>query len=668
MENGTQRILVVDDEPEIAELVCTFLSGEGWAADPITNSEEALPVIETGKYDLLLTDLNMGKLSGLDLLSFVRQKSPLTSVIILTGYPSLDTAVEALRNGASEYLQKPVDFNLLREVVKRQLKAVALQQEVAKLNRQIRDERDNLRLAVAEAQLFRSFSSRISAMVTLPGVCEVLLQTIESVIALDATSATLPDLQMTMIREHRKISQEVIDHISHSSYDLAGMPMPEHDSVTYLGKPTESGIVKMVRRELRVPIYLRKKVIAAILLAREEDVPFTIKEQEFVRAIAVQVTDAFQRLSEVIEQQRSRMRRVFDSLFDGIVFLESEHAKPLLNPQAREYLELTSEEYSDTFVIGERIGVDIRETFRALKESPDENPTTSKELLTMTRGDRRLILEREVALVPMPETMSVGLLIVLHNVTYQHEIETYKRRWVANTSHELRTPTAVIKEFITLFREGALGALTQQQLEFIDVIFRNIKRLEQLIENLLTVSRMDRAVIDVKGDPVDIHLIVNDIVKGMRTVYAKKRMTLVYDENVTLPFVRGDREAIQQVISNLLDNAYKYSNEETTVIISASLYEDRFMRISVEDQGFGISAETLPKIFDRFYREPVSAAAAPGLGLGLSLVKELVDRMGGRIQTESSVGVGTTFRIILPLFATAGSNNSLPIVEGVING
>ena len=479
-----QRILVVDDEVALADLIHEYLSGQGYDVDKESDSEVALTKLGKNSYDLLLTDLNLGKINGLDLLAYCRHHAPDTAVIIFTGYPSYETVVEALRQGASEYLRKPIDLNYLGIVVQRQLNSVNLKREVNRLNEEIRIERDNLRLAVAESQMFRSFSNRLSSKLNLRDVCEEVLNTILQTIPADAGAATLPAYGLTVLHERRKVPNRLAERIRRMSYQESGLEPPGRFLLHRVDTVDETNPIEYIASDIRLPIKIDNRVIATFFFISDRQDAFSSRERAFVTSVATQATDTFHRLTVAVERHRSMIHRIFDGLSDGVVFFDHVSATPLYNPSALLLLGLPDEPELDAKIVSDKIGKSIDSLFEQFRAQPPA-PREPKFELRLYDHDQLTVLEVEILPIFQPETTSVGLLIVLHNVTYERELGEYKKKWVANTSHELRTPTAVLSMFVTLLRDGSLGVLSDRQKEVIEVMFRNIK----------TTGRIDRKLI-----------------------------------------------------------------------------------------------------------------------------------------------------------------------------
>jgi two-component system, OmpR family, phosphate regulon sensor histidine kinase PhoR len=247
----------------------------------------------------------------------------------------------------------------------------------------------------------------------------------------------------------------------------------------------------------------------------------------------------------------------------------------------------------------------------------------------------------------------IGGLVVIHDVTRLKTLENMRRDFVANVSHELKTPVTSIKGFLETLREGAFQD-PQHAERFLDIIIRHTDRLSAIIEDLLSLSRIERYA-EKGGINLEVGAIrsVFDSVSKICAVRAEAKgvsLGFIVDEALT---ARMNAPLLEQALVNLVDNAIKFSESGSAVKISARQAADGIF-IHVEDKGCGIAKEQLPRIFERFYRvDKGRSRSAGGTGLGLSIVKHIAIVHGGNVTVRSSPGLGSTFTIHLPSIARA---------------
>lgn len=249
----------------------------------------------------------------------------------------------------------------------------------------------------------------------------------------------------------------------------------------------------------------------------------------------------------------------------------------------------------------------------------------------------------------------IGLLIVLNDVTRMRRLETVRREFVSNVSHELKTPVTSIKGYIETLREGAMND-PQALNTFLGRIARNADRLNSIIEDLLALSRLEQEKTDAyRTWPVtDLRPVVESALANIRTQLEEKRIHVRSSTPESI-CARINATLIEQAMVNLLDNAVKYSEPERKIEIESERIDDEAC-IRIRDHGIGIAAEHLPRIFERFYRvDRARSREQGGTGLGLAIVKHIVQVHGGRVTVESTLGSGSTFTIHLPF---AEDNNT----------
>jgi two-component system phosphate regulon sensor histidine kinase PhoR len=243
---------------------------------------------------------------------------------------------------------------------------------------------------------------------------------------------------------------------------------------------------------------------------------------------------------------------------------------------------------------------------------------------------------------------TLGALVVLRDVTADYRLEQVRRDFVANVSHELKTPITSIKGFVETLRDGAIHETTNAE-KFLEIIGRHVERVEAIIEDLLALSRIeqeeDKAYLYLA--PTAIHEVLESAMLVCGGKARDKNITILTDCLTDLR-AKVNPALLEQAIVNLLDNAIKYSPPDSRIELRAA-GADGNLQVSVTDQGSGISAEHLPRIFERFYRvDKARSRKLGGTGLGLAIVKHLVQAMGGTVRVRSAVGRGTVFTVVLP--------------------
>ncbi len=242
----------------------------------------------------------------------------------------------------------------------------------------------------------------------------------------------------------------------------------------------------------------------------------------------------------------------------------------------------------------------------------------------------------------------IGMLIVLNDVTKLRRLENVRREFVANVSHEIKTPLTAIKGFVETLHDGTVEK-PEDIKRFFEIIIKHINRLDAIVEDLLTLSKIEREDTgkEIKFETGSIKDVIETAIQVCQAKADKKNIHIesICEKEIT---ARIDQALLDQAMVNILDNAIKYSEKGSTVFIEISSIEKEII-ISIKDQGIGIAKKHLPRLFERFYRvDKARSRELGGTGLGLAIVKHIVQAHAGSISVESTPGQGTTFKIHLP--------------------
>jgi len=351
---------------------------------------------------------------------------------------------------------------------------------------------------------------------------------------------------------------------------------------------------------------------------------------------------------EEISREKDYLQTLLRGIMEGVLVVDARGRILMVNNALRQLLSLPPH-------VEDRTPLEIirnAELERAFRQVLEDGENTTLEL-TLPSPEGKTFEVNVVGISPSPEGMVKedegrrGVIAVFHDITRLKELEKIRRDFVANVSHELRTPLTTIKGYAETLLEGALKEEVASQ--FIQVIKRHSDRLEKIVQDLLILSKIESKEFQLKMESLSVSDLIGDVLDFIKEPLNKKKISVSVGELPPTLMAYGDRQYLEQVLINILDNAIKYGHERGKMIISAAERDQREVEISVKDDGIGIPKEDLFRVFERFYRvDKGRSHELGGTGLGLSIVKHIVQAHGGRVWAESQLGEGSTFYFTLP--------------------
>lgn len=339
-------------------------------------------------------------------------------------------------------------------------------------------------------------------------------------------------------------------------------------------------------------------------------------------------------------EQTARMEAMLDSMIEGLVVLDAQRRIVRANRAAEAMFGFSRMMAGGTLMEAIR----HHEVASLATRATTETHAIEHEV-RIERPVPRIIHVSAVALRDAAGAPA-GAVLVFHDVTQLRRLEAMRQDFVANVSHELRTPLSLIKSAAETLLDGGKNdpAINTRFLEIID---KHASRLAHLIDELLLLARLDSAKVELKVEPVVLRTAAQEVLDDVALLARDRGVTL---EN-QLPgglIAEADGEQLRHVFSNLFNNAVKYGRQDGRVVVSGRVLEGGPIEISVRDDGPGIPAEALDRVFERFYRvDKARSRDQGGTGLGLSIVKNVVQAHGGEVRVESEVGKGATFYFTL---------------------
>lgn len=405
--------------------------------------------------------------------------------------------------------------------------------------------------------------------------------------------------------------------------------------------PSYIPIMPATRAQLSVPVMRERRVIAVISLENNNPNAFTEDDVEFIQRVAIRAAAALDNANLLAETQRERQKLeiILSHITDTVIVTDNNHRLILVNQAAMAAFHLPPKEhyvgrtFEDVFMHSALLPLYRRA--RQLEEDLAEE---------LTLKDNRTL---HVSIVPVEQ---VGWSIMAHDITHFKETDKLKNDLLATTSHDLKNPLSTIMGYIDLI--GMTNPLDDMGQEYMRRVHGAVKHMRQLIDDLLDMARIESGI-KLRYSQLDLRTLIEGIIMSFTPTIQEKQMEVAVNVPSDLPPVPADESRIAQVLNNLISNAIKYTPPEGHVWIDAELV-DGHVKVTIRDDGLGISPEDQAQVFARFYRvRAPETDSIDGTGLGLAIVKSLVELHGGNLGLRSRLGEGSTFHFLLPLVPPA---------------
>jgi signal transduction histidine kinase len=516
----TERVLVVDDDPAILQLCQRILKADGYAVTTVKRGEEALSKLESETFDLLLTDIRLPGLDGLEVTTRLRERGLELVVITMTGYSNMEMAIQALRLGVDEFVIKPFTPDTLRVHVTRAL-------DKAKLRRE---------------------NMRLRTLVPLLRSAQVL----------------------AAARSRQEIYQELFSSLAVQLQVCNAVVLGLDNEAETLALSAGQGPLELALRNVKIPV--------AQLPQRESFFAHEVQYWNQIEEPRLPCGDCGEWFASVALKTRARDW--------GLLVVES----PQLSASNAECLHLIA-----------------AQTATALEN---------------------------VDLVAQVSEAYVNL----------SKLDHMKSEFINVAGHELRTPLAAILGYAKLLHDRTQG----EAKSFADVILVNGERLQRIVDDMLSLKYLQQGPMDLHLEELGVERVVAEVVEAYRSLADQKGQAIELDIATQVGRVTADRAMLDMMLGNILSNAIKFSPPNTHVRVVAEGDADA-ITFSVQDQGHGLSPEEAAQVFEPFYQASDSLTRShDGIGLGLTLTREMVRAHGGKIWVESQANHGSAFYIVLP--------------------
>ena len=428
---------------------------------------------------------------------------------------------------------------------------------------------------------------------------------------------------------------------------------PEEQSIPSIRRGLALGVLGSLVAGMAIAFYTRSLVVARLSQSRrrvwdilEGGISSEEIEEDELDLLSTDIIEGIHRLRKRLgrlEQEKARLSVLLSGMSEAVVMTDERERILVANPVAEKVLKLPRKNNE-----GERLA-DVS-AIPKISDIVAEVLWNTEPLLSEIDHEVAPNDVRHLSVSAAPilddEDVCRGVVVVLYDVTRLRRLERVRRDFVANVSHELRTPIATIHSASeTLMMEGM--ELSEVAEDFVETIFRNSNRMATIVEDLLTLSKLEAAGEEFKHHRVDLASVVASVLDQTEPAAREAEVVIEVGLEESLPPVEGEPGAVNQILQNLVENAVKYTPPGGCVFINASASRKK-VHVEVRDTGIGIPGEHIHRIFERFYRvDEGRSREVGGTGLGLAIVKHLVRKQGGEIEVESTPEEGTTFRFWL---------------------
>lgn len=346
--------------------------------------------------------------------------------------------------------------------------------------------------------------------------------------------------------------------------------------------------------------------------------------------------------------ERNKLEMILMSIADGVVVCDRDNKVQIVNAAATQLYEKEEKDLLGKPLVFCTDGPDSPQICQVIQAFTDTvSPGTLGPVMQqLTVGDR--VIRLHIAPIQLNKEF-LGSVMIMHDITRQAELEKLKGEFISNVSHELRTPITSIKSYVDTLCKHGEKLEPDIYREFLEIIDSEADRLMSLVNEVLELSKLEESERDMEMVPQDISGAVEYTMRAVQMMAKERGISLDLSVDDHLPQVQMNRESIERAVINLVTNAIKYTPNGGKIDVSVEyLTESHEVRVAVKDNGIGIPEDDIPFIFDRFYRVEKKVHTIKGTGLGLTIVKRIIEKHFGHIACESELGHGTTFTFTLP--------------------
>ena len=635
---GKPKVLIVDDEIEILEIFKHIFSKD-YEVFTAKNAKEALKIVKKDYPQVVITDIKMPGMSGVELLKEVKEFSSSTEVIIMTGYASLETSIDALRWGAFDYLLKPFDtIDKVRSVINRALDKIRITSEAI-------DKRETLVRRAFELSSLYDISKAVSNFASYKDLMELILDSLYKMIRYDLGGGIfyLDSGEKFVFRKYSHLSENYLKEIkalAEEKYlEVSGMEIKANKIMTLVSGIEEEN--NKVEEYLWAPINIPDLPSGLFFLSSGQKNAFSEDEKKIFKSIIEHASGEINKMSSIFSSDQKKIQSFVDVLHNGVFMINKNYELVMFNPVAKEILSSISITLPKQWgkkrcgcILCER----IESIFLGEKLVSDEIEVDGKHISFL-------------AIPLLEEDSSIdGLVVVLNDQTREKQLKAQLiqveklssvGQLISGVAHELNNPLTGVLGYAEMLMNSDIDGSIKDDLKKISL---QAERCRKIIQNLLGFVRKHKP----EMHPVNMNKILSSSLALREYELGVQNIKVIRELEENLPFIRGDGHRLQQVILNLIINAeqaMKTAGKGNAITVKTSS-QDEMVTVIVSDNGPGISKDNVEKIFDPFF---TTKESGEGTGLGLNISKGIIEEHRGTITVTSKKDEGTCFTIELPV-------------------
>lgn len=637
----TERLLVIDDNKEALCFLEELLGNRGYTVVTAQGGAEGLLRAKDDKPDVILVDMHMPNMTGLDVIEALNQNGQHVPTILMTAHGSEELAVKALRSGASDYISKPCEPEAVLKSVEQALEHASLRRQRGQRDDQFIQTNQTVQRQSGGSIALPAIDTSVTSSSNPDQVSARFTEAAAFMVQGEESSLMLlePDGELYLRaakrageKSARNLHVRSDDHLAGRVVDTGRPLLLDREALKRSAAP------RLAKALIMAPLRLPERGVIGVLEVAKNisERPFSEHDLQllctFADCAAIALSSALAAAN--FQQEQHGLEAILGGIREAVLVVNEQGHVVLTNEAARRAFR---------WVGGDVVGRSVQEVipYQELLELLAQPPGAG-----LTWQTAVPLADGHTLSACIHTISGVGYAILMHDITPFIELDRIKSGLISTVSHDLRTPLTTIQGYIDLLPHA--GPLTEQQQEFIARVQRSMSAITRLVSDLLEIGHIETGF-DFEMVMIDLQPIITEAVSEFLSAVKAKEQSLQVRLPENLSQIRGNPRRLCQVVSNLVDNAVKYTPPHGHIVVEVTQGE-HYTTISVTDDGLGIPVDDQPFVFDKFFRVDLPETLdIPGTGLGLSIVKSVVEKHGGRVWLESTPGEGSTFILLLPM-------------------